>query len=168
MEQITLPWLEEPKFRCFGCSPRNHIGLALRMHRVGPGVIRSEVTFGEDYASYPSVVHGGIVGVLVDEIMGGLLALDRGMLAFATTLRTRFLKPVRVGEPYVAEARVAKEGAGVVMTEADVSAKDGEVHVMAAATYQPIRSDQARGFMGLDGDDYDRLRHYFDHRIGES
>jgi acyl-coenzyme A thioesterase PaaI-like protein len=168
MERITLPLSDEPKFPCFGCSPHNHIGLAVQLHRVGPDVIGSEIIFGENYASYPGIVHGGIVGVLVDEIMGSLLAVDRGMLAFCTTLRTRFLMPLRVAEPYVAEARITKEGAGVVMTAADVSGKDGEVHVMAAGTYQPIRSDQAKGIMGLDGDDYDRLRHYFDHRIGES
>ncbi|MDQ3403978.1 MAG: PaaI family thioesterase [Actinomycetota bacterium] len=168
MTAITLPWLDEPKFQCFGCSPRNHIGLALTMHRVGDGRIRSEITFSENYASYPGVVHGGIVGVLVDEIMGDLLALDRGMLAFSTTLRTKFLMPLRVGVPYTAEARISKEGAGVVMTEADVSSADGEVHVMANGTYQPIRSDQAKEFMGLDGADYDRLHHYFDHRIGQS
>jgi acyl-coenzyme A thioesterase PaaI-like protein/acyl carrier protein len=154
MERITLPWLEEPKFRCFGCSPRNHIGLALRMHRVGPGVIRSEVTFGENYASYPGVVHGGIVGVLVDEIMGGLLALDHGMLAFSTTLRTRFLMPLRVGEPYVAEARIAKEGVGVIMTEADVSGKDGE----ACHGHRDLPAHPFRPGQGVHGPGRRRLR----------
>jgi hypothetical protein len=103
----------------------------------------------------------------MDEIMGSLLALDRGLLAFCVTLRTRFLMPLRVGEPYATEARIVKEAAGTIMTEADVSGKDGSVHVMAAATYQPIRSDQAKEILGLDGDAYDRLCRYFDHRIGE-
>jgi uncharacterized protein (TIGR00369 family) len=164
---IPLPWLDEPRFRCFGCSPRNHIGLALTMRRAGDKCIQSDITFSMDYASYPGIVHGGIVSVVLDEVMGDLLALERGMLAFSITLRTKFLRPLLVGHRYTAEARITRDGDGVVLTEADISSAIGELHVMATGTYQPIRSEQARKYMGLDDADYDRLRHYFDHHIGE-
>lgn len=167
-ELITLPWLEEPLFRCFGCSPRNPIGLALTMRRAGHQRIRSDITFSEQYSSYPGIVHGGLVGVLVDEIMGDLLALEHGMLAFSVTLRTKFLQPLRVGVHYTAEAGIVRAGQGLVMTEAVVSSADDEVHVMATGSYQPIRSDQASQFMQLDDADHARLHHYFDHKIGQS
>jgi hypothetical protein len=38
--------------------------------------------------------------------------------------------------------------------------------MMASATYQPIRSTQARDLMGLADEELDRLRHYFDHEMG--
>ncbi len=163
---VELPWLREPRFRCFGCSPRNPVGLALRMHRLDDGRLATEVTFSPDYASYPGVVHGGIVGVLVDELMGDLIALDRGLLAFSVTLRTKFLRPLRTGLPYRAVARITREGGGLLHTEADVLSPDGEAHVMATASYQPISSPQAEGHLELGSADRDRLAHYFDHRIG--
>ncbi|MGW2488748.1 PaaI family thioesterase [Streptomyces sp. NPDC001606] len=163
---VELPWLDEPRFACFGCSPRNRIGLALKMFRLDDGRLATDITFSDEYASYPSVVHGGIVSVLVDELMGDLIALDLGMLAFSVTLRTKFLRPLQVGVPYRAVARITREANGVVHAEADVLDADGTPHVMASSAYQPISSEQAEGHMGLAGADRDRLAHYFDHAIG--
>lgn len=164
-EAIDLPWADEPKFRCFGCSPRNPIGLALNLRQLPGGEVSAETTFSEDYASYPGIVHGGIVCTLADEVMGDLLAVRFGMLAFSVTLRTRMLLPVRVGEPYLTTASITGTGDGVFRTAADIAGPDGEVHVMATAVFQPIRSEQARHLMGLDDAEQARLSHYFDHEM---
>jgi len=164
-EAIELPWADEPKFRCFGCSPRNPIGLALSLRRLPGGAVSAETTFTDDYASYPGVVHGGIVSTLADEVMGDLIAVRYGMLAFSVSLRTRMLLPLRVGEPYVTTARITGSGAGVLRAEADTASADGEVHVMANGVFQPIRSDQARLLMGLDEAEQGRLSHFFDHEM---
>jgi acyl-coenzyme A thioesterase PaaI-like protein len=165
-DDVELPWAGEPKFRCFGCSPRNPIGLALHMRRMPGGEICAETAFSEDYASYPGVVHGGLVSTLADEVMGKMLALRFGMLVFSVSLRTRMLLPLRVGEPYLTVARITGSGNGVVRTEADITDADKELYVVANAAYQPIRSDQARLLMGLDDAEHARLGHYFDHEMG--
>jgi uncharacterized protein (TIGR00369 family) len=163
---VELPWLDEPRFACFGCSPRNRIGLALQMVRLDDGRLATDVTFSEDYASYPGVVHGGVVSVLVDELMGDLIALDRGLLAFSVTLRTKFLEPLLVGKPYRAMAAISSTGNGVLHTQADVLSADGRTVLMANGSYQPISSAQATVHMGLAPDDHMRIGHYFDHQIG--
>jgi acyl-coenzyme A thioesterase PaaI-like protein len=165
-EAVDLPWADEPKFRCFGCSPANPVGLALNLRRLPGGEIGAETTFSADYASYPGIVHGGIVSTLADEVMGDMLALRYGMLAFSVSLRMRMLLPLRVGEPYLTVARITGSGNGVVRTEADITGTDGELHVVSNAAYQPIRSDQARLLMGLDHAEHARLSHYFDHEMG--
>lgn len=162
-EAVELPWAQEPKFRCFGCSPRNPVGLTLNLRRLPGGEISAETTFSDDYASYPGIVHGGIVSTLADEVMGDMLALLYGMAAFSASLRTRMLLPLRVGEPYLTTARITGFGGGVVRTEADITGADGEVHVMASAAFQPIRSEQARLLMDLDDSEHARLSHFFDH-----
>jgi acyl-coenzyme A thioesterase PaaI-like protein len=164
-EPLELPWRADPRFCCFGCSPRNPIGLALTMVRLADGRVASYTTFGERYASYPGVVHGGIVNVLVDEVMGDLIALDYGLLAFSVTLRTKMLLPLRVGARYRTAARITKAGGGLLYAEADVTGPDGEMHVMASAAYQPIRSEQAVSVMGLSEAELERNKHYFDHQI---
>jgi len=162
-EPIELPWLVESRFRCFGCSPRNPIGLALNLRQLPDGAISAETTFTENYASYPGIVHGGIVSTLVDEVMGNTLALRHGMLAFSVSLRMRMLLPLRVGEPYLTTARITGTGHHLVQTEADITGPGGEVHVMANGAFQPIRSGPARLLMGLNETEYARLSHYFDH-----
>ncbi|MBL1098499.1 PaaI family thioesterase [Streptomyces coffeae] len=167
-DDIEFPWNSEPSFNCFGCSPRNPIGLKLRMRRLPNGDYATETTFSEDYASYPGIVHGGIVNVLLDEVMGDTLALVHGMLAFTVTLRSKMLLPLVVGTPYLTSARISGRGNGVLLTEAEITGPGGELHVMATGTYQPIRSEQARRLMKLDDTAFGRVRHYFDHGTGES
>ncbi len=162
-ELAELPWLDEPKIRCFGCSPRNPIGLALNLRQRPDGTVSAETTFTENYASYPGIVHGGIVSTLADEVMGDLVALRYGMLVFSVSLRMRMLLPLRVGEACRTTARITGAGHDVVRTEADIAGPSGEVHVMASAAYQPIRSEHARLLMGFDDVEHARLSHYFDH-----
>lgn len=164
-EAVELPWAHEPRFRCFGCSPRNPIGLALNLRWLPQGEISAQTTFSEDYASYPGIVHGGIVSTLADEVMGDMLALRYGLLAFSASLHLRMLLPLRVGEPYLTTARIVGAADGVVRAEADITGAGGEVHVMANAAYQPIRSEQARLLMSLDDTEHARLSHYFDHEM---
>jgi hypothetical protein len=96
-------------------------------------------------------------------VMGNVLALRYGMLAFSVSLRMRMLLPLRVGEAYLTTARITARGNDVVRTEADITSSSGEVHVMANAAFQPIRSEQGRLLMSLDDTEYARLSHYFDH-----
>ncbi|HEX3782603.1 MAG TPA: PaaI family thioesterase [Pseudonocardiaceae bacterium] len=166
-EAVDLPWHAEPSFNCFGCSPHNPIGLKLRLQRLPNGDYAAETTFSESYASYPGIVHGGIVNVLLDEVMGDTLALVHGMLAFSVTLRSKMLLPLKVGEPYLTTARITGQGNGVLHTEAEITGPDGELHVMASGTFQPIRSEQARNLMRLDDDAFARVQHYFDRETGE-
>jgi acyl-coenzyme A thioesterase PaaI-like protein len=165
-ELVELPWEAEPSFNCFGCSPRNPIGLKLRLRRVSDESYGAETTFSENYASYPGIVHGGIVNVLVDEVMGDTIALVHGMLAFSVTLRSKMLLPLRIGEAYLTVARITGRGHGALRTEAEVTGPDGELHVMSTGTYQPIRYEQARSLMDLDDAALGRVRHYFDHETG--
>jgi uncharacterized protein (TIGR00369 family) len=167
-ERLSLPWLGEPRFRCFGCSPHNPVGLALSLYRLPDGRIAAPSTLSERHASYPGVVHGGIISALVDEVMGDLVAIDHGMLAFCVTLRTKMLAPVRTGLPHLTVARLVDAGATVIRVEADILDPDDRVCVMASGSYQPVTSAAAHDLMGLDAAEYARVQHYFDKEIGAS
>jgi len=53
---------------CFICGLENPIGLHLHIYEVTPGVIETTYTAPEHFQGYPGVLHGGIVGALIDEI----------------------------------------------------------------------------------------------------
>jgi uncharacterized protein (TIGR00369 family) len=155
-----LPWIDEPDFRCFGCSPRNPFGLALEM-TLAEGRVTSDIVFDERYASYPGIVHGGILGVVVDEIMGDAIALQHEVLAFSISLRTKYLEPVAVGRAYRATAEVRRRSEEMFAAEAEISDDAGQAVVLATGTFQQIRLDQARRHMHLDDGAVLRMGHYF-------
>lgn len=53
---------------CFICGLENPVGLHLHIYEVEPGVIESTYTAPEHFQGYPGVLHGGIVGALIDEM----------------------------------------------------------------------------------------------------
>lgn len=53
---------------CFICGLENPVGLHLHIYEVEPGVIETTYTAPEHFQGYPGVLHGGIVGALIDEI----------------------------------------------------------------------------------------------------
>jgi acyl-coenzyme A thioesterase PaaI-like protein len=167
-EPLLLPWLADARFGCFGCSPHNASGLALSLRRLPDGRVGAWAALSERFASYPGIVHGGLISTLVDEVMGTLVAVERGRLAFCATLRTRMLAPLRTGHTYLCAARLLDAGAGstVVRAEADVSDKDGEVLVTATGTYQPIDARRARAMISLDDAGYASVQDYFDYQMG--
>ena len=53
---------------CFICGLENPIGLHLHIYEVEAGVIETTYTAPEHFQGYPGVLHGGIVGALIDEV----------------------------------------------------------------------------------------------------
>jgi acyl-coenzyme A thioesterase PaaI-like protein len=55
---------------CFICGLQNRVGLHLHIYETAPGVVEALYTAPEHFQGYPGVLHGGIVGALIDEISG--------------------------------------------------------------------------------------------------
>ncbi|HWP64511.1 MAG TPA: PaaI family thioesterase [Candidatus Limnocylindria bacterium] len=91
---------------CFGCSPTNPRGLALRFRRVGDEM-HARYTVPDAFHGAPGVVHGGIVATLLDEVSCALVALVLDRRVVTGELSVRYERPVPVGEPLDLVARVA-------------------------------------------------------------
>jgi acyl-coenzyme A thioesterase PaaI-like protein len=64
-----LPLLNPPEFPgCFVCGPENPEGLGLRIHRDGTDAV-ARFTPRATHIGYPDRVHGGLIGMLVDEML---------------------------------------------------------------------------------------------------
>jgi len=55
---------------CFICGLQNPVGLHLHIYETAPGEVEALYTAPEHFQGYPGVLHGGIVGALIDEISG--------------------------------------------------------------------------------------------------
>ncbi|KLL12936.1 MULTISPECIES: PaaI family thioesterase [Protofrankia] len=161
-EAVEVPWSAVADYRCFGCSPHNERGLQLRL-RTHPEGIQARFRFGRAHESYPGVVHGGLTGVVCDEVMGNLIVLRTGLTAFTTTMKVRYILPLLVGTTYDCVARIRTEDEGrparrLVHASAEVLSLNGDAMATATASYQLVSIQAARRHLALDDADTERLR----------
>jgi acyl-coenzyme A thioesterase PaaI-like protein len=156
----SLPWERIGDYRCFGCSPRNEHGLALRMRETQDGLATS-FTFRSWHESYPGIAHGGLVGAVMDELMGNLLALRLRRLALTTNFRAKFLAPIRIGRPYLAVARVLRSNGALWQLESEILDEAGQIVAMGKGSYSVMTAEQAAREMVLPEADLRAFDGYF-------
>ncbi|MFH1652301.1 MAG: PaaI family thioesterase [Chloroflexota bacterium] len=118
--------------RCFGCGAHNAIGLKLSF-RDEAGGVRTEYTPVEDFQGWPGIVHGGILGCLLDEAVG-YAARFAGVKCLTAKMTMRISRPVRIGEALVITARVTRRTRKLLTSEAQLATRDGKVVAEATAT----------------------------------
>jgi acyl-coenzyme A thioesterase PaaI-like protein len=91
---------------CFGCSPTNPRGLALRFRREGDE-IHARYTIPDALHGAPGIAHGGIVATLLDEVSCAVAALLLDQRVVTGELSVRYEQPVPVEAPLDLLARVA-------------------------------------------------------------
>lgn len=102
MERI--PALET--WHCFGCDPAHPKGLRLAFDVPGPGQLRTRTTISEDYVGLASVVHGGIIATVFDDLMMWCVIRHRRRFHVTVTMEQRLYRPTPTNTPLVAEASI--------------------------------------------------------------
>ena len=117
--------------------------LGYRRSSTEPGRMEIEWEASEDY-TFPdgdggSIVHGGLVGTVLDTAMGGACAtvLDDGESFLTADLRVEFLRSARPGR-LRAEGRVVRKTRRVAFCAADLYDADG-THLASARCTQVLR-----------------------------
>ena len=118
---------------CFVCGKENPRGFRLDFTHPEKGRLQAEVIFGREHQGYKNVVHGGLVGALLDEMMVNLAWIE-GCPSVTAELRLRLKKAVRVGERVFLEGRIEKEEARLLKTSATAKNSRGELLAAAEAT----------------------------------
>lgn len=91
-----LPLLNPPEFPdCFVCGPDNPEGLGLRIHRDGTDAV-ARYTPRATHIGYPERVHGGLVGMLVDEMLV-YAGAPHGIQGMTAKVRYWLRRPIPVG-----------------------------------------------------------------------
>ncbi len=110
---------------CFGCGCNNPIGLKLSFTRDGD-TLRTEFTPNKTHQGWPGLLHGGILGCLLDEVMSNI-AYATGNTCLTATINIRLKQPVKVEVPLVITARITRQRKKLIETEGRVCLKDGTV-----------------------------------------
>jgi acyl-coenzyme A thioesterase PaaI-like protein len=96
---------------CFICGLENPVGLHLHIYETEPGVVETTYTAPDHFQGYPDVLHGGIVGALIDEISGrALMGSDPQNPRFMYTakLEVKYRRNVPIGKPLKVVGRAGR------------------------------------------------------------
>ena len=99
----TITLAPNPANKCFGCGGANDQGMKLTF--VQDNVNRRIVgkfILGEAYQGGGGMGHGGIIALLLDEVMGKVCRF-REVRAVTAELAVQYLKPVKVNEEIIVE-----------------------------------------------------------------
>jgi uncharacterized protein (TIGR00369 family) len=134
-ERVTLlaTLRERAHPHCFACSPVHPAGLRLRFEPTPDGGVAARFDGRERHASYSGTVHGGLVATLIDSAMCNCM-FSWGYEAMTAELVVRYRKPVAIGQPVIARARVTRDLHPLFYLEADVT-QEGEIRAAATAKF---------------------------------
>lgn len=118
---------------CFACGEENPVGLHLHFFSIPNGVM-AFFTPKPEHQSYNGRMHGGLITVLLDEIMGNYLFKKEGVPAYTARIDLRFRTPVQIGTTIRCEGHEVKRKGRLVVMEGVIINPDGTVAAEATST----------------------------------
>ncbi len=99
--------------RCFGCGPAHPHGFHMHFTREGDHVV-TRFTPSFDHQGAPSMMHGGLVTTVADELGAWTLVLLRSRFGFTTSMDCKFKSPIRVGVPLEGRGHIGRDSTRLV------------------------------------------------------
>ncbi len=127
------PLTLEDDHYCYVCGKDNPHGFRLDFQHPEKGRLTAEAVFKKEHQGYKGVVHGGLVGTLLDEMMVNLAWIE-GNPVVTAELTLRLKKPVRTGEKILLEGRIEREEGRALYASATATDARGTLLASAAAT----------------------------------
>jgi len=147
-----LPALDDPVAFRRVFSPVTGLGSALApplVIRQEDGGVVAEATLGAAYEGPPGFLHGGMSGLLMDQLLGAA-AISAGLWGMTVRLELDYRGPVPLRTPLVLRARVTEDaGRKTVTTGTIAPAEDpGRVLVEARGIFVAPRPDRLAAYFG--------------------
>jgi uncharacterized protein (TIGR00369 family) len=116
-----------PENKCFGCGGANPRGLQLSFEQDDARQrIVGRFQIGEDFQGGTGFLHGGIIALLLDEVMSKAL-LFHGDRAVTADLRVEYKRPIRAGQDIVIEGFVARREGRQLYHEGEIRNEAGDL-----------------------------------------
>jgi acyl-coenzyme A thioesterase PaaI-like protein len=105
---------------CFGCGPQHSSGFKLAFERDGDAVVTT-VRPGDHHQGVPGLLHGGLAGLLCDEIAAWAIIANQGKFGFTTSMNVRFTGPLRITDDIAGRGWIVRDGRRLVDTAVTLS-----------------------------------------------
>ena len=123
---------------CFGCGRNNPGGLNLNFLWDGDTCITRFVAETR-LQGWAGRVHGGILALVLDEVMSRVALERHGRIWVTADLSTRYLRPAPIGQMLVATARVELLRRSLIVCTADV-ALEASCEILAVGRAKMMRA----------------------------
>ena len=131
-----MPLRLEDDQMCYVCGKNNPHGLHLDFEHPSEGKLQATVVFSKQHQGFKNIVHGGMMAMVLDEMMVNL-AWKEGVPAVTAELTVRLKKTAKIGEKIYLEGRIdRREGRALYASSV---AKNAEGEILASATASCIR-----------------------------
>ncbi len=128
MEKIVL---KDDNY-CFVCGKKNRLGLKLDLQLQDNRTIRCEFVAQKEHQGFSEIVHGGIIGLIMDEAMV-ILLWKLGIKAVTSEFLMRLKNPAYVGKKLLFSASIEKQAKKVFYTKALCENEDGLIIAIGSA-----------------------------------
>ena len=133
---------EVAKFsECFVCGEKNSCGLKAKFLVQEDGSVATEYKVEKRFVGYSTVLHGGILASLLDEVMIKAI-LQENILAVTAGMELKFKKPIYVNQTIRLMGKVTSRKGGLFKTEG-IARVDDQVVGTATGTYIRAKGDLA-------------------------
>jgi acyl-coenzyme A thioesterase PaaI-like protein len=125
---------------CFACGDEQPNGLHLRVFADHGVAVRAQFEVGPAHQGAPGLIHGGLLSLAFDEVMGSLHWMVR-IPAVTGRLETDFIRPVPLGRTvYLSASCVGVKGRKLYhRAEGRLDGPDGELVARATALFVEVR-----------------------------
>lgn len=135
LKKIFNPWEKIEGFKCFGCSPKNPIGLHLCFYEDGDEVV-GKWKPSELYDGWINTLHGGIQAVIIDEVCSWAVSRKIQRVGVTMKMETRYKKPLTSNEGEIEiRAHIASVGGKTATIEARLLDSNGEICTEGTCLY---------------------------------
>ena len=129
---------------CIICGMENQLGLKAPFYNLEDGSVATVVTFKNHHQSYPDRTHGGMVGALLDELMGrALWVVEPETFGVTTTLEITYRRPVPLDTKVKARAEITFHSPRGLTAKGAVYSMDGKLLVQGKGKYFKVPFEKA-------------------------
>jgi uncharacterized protein (TIGR00369 family) len=125
---------------CFVCGDSNADGLQAKFFEQPDGSVVSEIEATAKFQGYRSILHGGILSTMLDEVMIKAV-LARGVFAVTAEMTVRLRRPVLIGQRIRFTGSVTEHNRRLYRTEGTAINDSDEIVASASGLYIEAHGD---------------------------
>jgi len=129
---------------CFVCGENNDFGLRAKFYETDSNELVALINPSEQHQGYPGRMHGGIAATILDEVIARSICngKDEQLWGVTLELKTKFRKPVPLGQELKVVGRVTTEGTRSFEGTGEILLPNGDIAVSAEGKYIRLTADK--------------------------
>jgi uncharacterized protein (TIGR00369 family) len=129
---------------CFVCGVKNDFGLHAKFYETDASELVALINPSEQHQGYPGRMHGGIAAAILDETIARSICNGKDEQIWGVTLelKTKFRKPVPLGQELKIVGRVTNEGNRSFEGTGEIVLQNGDIAVSAEGKYMKVNIER--------------------------